>query len=81
MLVNTHQGNGSPIDQVFLDFDPVPLGAASLAQVHSATLKDGRRVAIKVQRKNLSTTTKADMFALQILARAVDRAFPGSDFE
>ena len=81
LLVDGAHGDGNLIDQVFQDFDPVPLGAASLAQVHSATLKDGRRVAIKVQRKNLSTTTKADMLALQILARAVDRAFPGSGFE
>ena len=39
---------GEPLDTIFSDFDDEPLGAASIAQVHAATLLDGRRVAVKV---------------------------------
>lgn len=37
-----------PIEEVFVSIDPVPLGSASLAQVHKGVLKDGSVVAIKV---------------------------------
>jgi predicted unusual protein kinase regulating ubiquinone biosynthesis (AarF/ABC1/UbiB family) len=81
LCIDRSENGGSLMEQVFQDFNPVPLGSASLAQVHAATLKDGRRVAIKVQRKHLGITTKADMIALHVLSRAIDRAFPGSGFE
>lgn len=74
-------GKECKIDDIFREIDPIPLGSASLAQVHAATLKDGRRIALKVQRPNLDYTTKADMVALKSLSRAVERAFPGSGFE
>lgn len=41
------------ISKAFLDFEPVPLAAASLGQVHAATLRDGRRVVVKVQRPGI----------------------------
>lgn len=66
---------------VFDEIEPVPLGSASLAQVHSATLKGGRKVALKVQRPNLDASTKADMVALTLLSRAVERSFPGTGFD
>jgi aarF domain-containing kinase len=69
------------IDQIFDEIKERPLGSASLAQVHAATLKDGRRVALKVQRPNLNRTTMADLLALSILSKAVERAFPGSNFD
>jgi predicted unusual protein kinase regulating ubiquinone biosynthesis (AarF/ABC1/UbiB family) len=81
LCISRSEKGSSLIEQVFQEINPVPLGSASLAQVHAATLKDGRRVAIKVQRKHLATTTTADMIALHVLSRAIDRAFPGSGFE
>src|SRR5919204_240363 len=41
---------GLSLEKLFLDFDPIPLAAASIGQVHCATLPNGRRVAVKVQR-------------------------------
>lgn len=67
--------------QAFSEIDPVPLGSASLAQVHKATLQDGREVAIKIQRPNLDKTLRADMLALSLLSKAVEQAFPGAGFD
>jgi hypothetical protein len=67
--------------RVFRDIDPIPLGSASLAQVHAATLHDGRRVAIKVQRPNLDVITRADIVALSLLSKAIEMSFPGTGFD
>jgi ubiquinone biosynthesis protein len=39
---------GRPLEEIFSEIDPVPIGSASLAQVHKAKLLDGTKVAIKV---------------------------------
>ena len=52
---------GRPADEVFAHIDPKPLGSASLAQVHRATLKTGEDVAIKVQRPGVRETMAQDV--------------------
>ena len=47
------QGLERPVDQLFSEIDPEPVGAASIAQVHRAVTTDGRLVAIKVLRPNI----------------------------
>ena len=54
---------GAPTDEVFASFDPKPLGSASIAQVHKATLQDGTVVAVKVRRPGVVDTVARD-FAL-----------------
>lgn len=64
---------GVRIRQAFGSFDEVPLGSASLAQVHRATLRDGRPVAVKVQRPGIAESVREDLDALSRLAGHADR--------
>lgn len=57
----------------YATFDEKPLGAASLGQVHAATLRDGRKVAVKVQRPEALDAVRADLDALRSIAGTIDR--------
>jgi ubiquinone biosynthesis protein len=63
---------GQPADEVFAEFAPEPIAAASIAQVHRATLRDGRSVAVKVQRPGIREIFAADMRLIRLLARLID---------
>ena len=56
------------LKQVFIDFDVNPLGSASIAQVHKATLKDGRQIVVKVQRPGIYEMMERD---ISLIRRAV----------
>ena len=64
---------GSPLERCFRRFDPDPIGAASVAQVHRAELPDGTPVAVKVQYPGLEASLPADLAlvraGLRLLAR------------
>ena len=64
---------GAPPDALFASFDHEPLGAASLAQVHRATLPDGSEVVVKVQRPNVQAMVRADLGNMEDLARQAER--------
>jgi predicted unusual protein kinase regulating ubiquinone biosynthesis (AarF/ABC1/UbiB family) len=64
---------GVRISKAFAHFEERPLGCASLAQVHRATLRDGRMVAVKVQRPGIVDVVRADLDALAGLAGKADR--------
>lgn len=55
--------------QIFLSIDRQPLGSASIAQVHKAILKNGKKVVIKVQRRNIKETMIAD---IRVLKKALE---------
>lgn len=59
---------GRPIDEVFTSFDKVPLAAASIAQVHCATLLTGEEVVVKVQRPTIRTQVHRDLKVMAWLA-------------
>lgn len=68
-----------PIDALFDDFDETPLASASIAQVHTATLKaNGQAVVIKVIRPEIDTVIDADLRLMQALAHWVARLIPQS---
>jgi predicted unusual protein kinase regulating ubiquinone biosynthesis (AarF/ABC1/UbiB family) len=60
--------------KLFVEFDREPLGSASLAQVHRAVLRDGREVAVKVQRPGIADQVRADLDVLAGLADKADTA-------
>ncbi len=60
---------GEECQTIFASIEEQPLASASLAQVHAATLGDGREVVVKVQRPDVATTVETDLEILAILAR------------
>ncbi len=52
---------GMSVEEAFLSFDDQPIASASLAQVHKAVLKDGRKVAVKIQKPNIKKQFGPDM--------------------
>ena len=68
----------APSTAIFATFDDVPIAAASLAQVHGATLPDGRRVAVKVQVPGIEDVIAADIAALRAITSAIGE-LPGVD--
>ncbi|HWA25830.1 MAG TPA: AarF/ABC1/UbiB kinase family protein [Lacunisphaera sp.] len=67
---------GVRISKAFTRFDPEPIAAASLGQVHYAELRDGRKVVVKVQRPNVREQVGKDFEALGGLAAALDAHTP-----
>lgn len=57
-----------PLHEVFRSIDPVPIAAASIAQVHRAVLRSGQTVAVKVQRPGINTLVRRDLRVLAWLA-------------
>ena len=64
--------------EVFAEFDPVPLAAASIAQVHRATLKDGTRVVVKMRRPGIESMIQADLRIMDHAARLLESEVPDS---
>jgi ubiquinone biosynthesis protein len=73
-----HEELDLPIDEVFEEFEPIPLGSASIAQVHRAILKNGQRVAVKLQRRGIEKKIRSDIHILYSLAQLFEgRNIPG----
>lgn len=72
---------GAELDQFFEGFEQEPLAAASIAQVHRATLRSDegpRDVVVKVQRPGISETIESDLDLLHMLATLIERTIPES---
>lgn len=70
---------GTELEAVFEDFNPEPLAAASIAQVHRARLRteDGlKEVVVKVQRPEIASTIESDLNLLHLLATLLERTIP-----
>ncbi len=66
-------GLGADVDDVFASFDRTPLAAASIAQVHAATLGKGDRVVLKVRRPDIEMVVAWDLDIVDRLARRLWR--------
>lgn len=67
---------GAPLTDLFSSFSETPLAAATIAQVHEATMKSGRHVAVKVQRPGLKAMIATDIAVLTYLIRLGENLFP-----
>ena len=67
---------GAPLTKLFSAFSETPLAAATIAQVHEATLHDGRHVAVKVQRPGLKRMISKDIAALTYLVKLGEGLIP-----
>ncbi|MBA2653576.1 MAG: ubiquinone biosynthesis regulatory protein kinase UbiB [Gammaproteobacteria bacterium] len=65
-----------PIEEVFASFDPIPLASASIAQVHAATLLNGKKVVIKIVRPNIDKIIRRDIGLLYSMAALTEKFVP-----
>jgi aarF domain-containing kinase len=71
---------GRPLETIFSEFNPTPIAAASLAQVHAARTIDGRRCAVKVQYPRIEAVVDADLRNLGFTLRLLAWLEPDFDF-
>jgi len=71
---------GNTLERLFLEFDPIPVAAASIGQVHRAVLPNGREVAVKVQRPGAPRQIEADVALLHQAAKLVNERVRALDF-
>jgi ubiquinone biosynthesis protein len=71
---------GQPIERLFTEFEEKPLAAASIGQVHRATLPNGRRVVVKVQRPNAPRQIEADLSLMYQAAKLAKERIRALDF-
>ncbi|KIP08381.1 hypothetical protein PHLGIDRAFT_69413 [Phlebiopsis gigantea 11061_1 CR5-6] len=72
---------GKPMDELFLEFDPEPVGVASLAQVHKAVLREtAQQVAVKLQHPHLAEFCDIDMEMVEVSLGWIKSLFPEFEF-
>ncbi len=72
-LAEIEMAYGRPVNQVFAEFNPIPVASASIAQVHFAVLPDGTEVAVKILRPNMLPVIAHDLALLDTLAGLLER--------
>jgi len=72
---------GRPPEQAFANWDPEPIAAASIGQVHRAITRDGQAVAVKVQYPGIAETIAADLDNVALLRRMLRMTAPNQDVE
>ena len=70
---------GLPPDRAFATWDPIPIAAASIGQVHRAMTHDGQAVAVKVQYPGVDAAVQADLETSDLLSQAMRLIFPNLD--
>jgi predicted unusual protein kinase regulating ubiquinone biosynthesis (AarF/ABC1/UbiB family) len=70
---------GAPPEQLFLEWDPVPIASASIGQVHRGITRDERAVAVKVQYPGVDEAIRSDLENAGVLFGVVGMMFPGLD--
>ena len=66
------------LSESFADFNETPVAAASMAQVHYATLHDGTKVAVKIRRPGIESVIDSDISVMEIMVKLLDRYIPAA---
>jgi ubiquinone biosynthesis protein len=72
---------GRPLAELFASFGETPLAAASIGQVHRATMHDGTAVAVKVQRPGIGVRVRTDLELLGLFVKSLEPSLPEGDYE
>jgi len=75
-IATIERGLGKPVSELFARFEATPLASASVAQVHEATLHNGREAVVKVIRPGIEPVIRQDIALMFTLARLVARYLP-----
>ena len=67
---------GKDIDEIFSTFEKNPVASASISQVHKATLKDNKKVAVKIQRPNVRKIMETDIEIMFYVAKLLEKHMP-----
>ena len=70
---------GAPPERIFKEWDPLPIAAASIGQVHRAITADGQAVAVKVQYPGIAETIAADLGNVALIRSLLKMAVPSQD--
>ena len=81
VLLRQQLRDKSTLEQTFSTINPEPVAAGSIGQVHRATLKDGREVALKIQRPGIDSIINQDIALIKGLAELVSISDLASDFD
>jgi len=65
---------GRPVNEIFAELDPKPIGSASIGQVHGARLRDGRKVVVKVQHPGIESRIRGDLDILEKIAELAEKS-------
>lgn len=72
---------GAPLSDLFAEFEETPIAAASIGQVHRAVKRDGKVVAVKVQRPGIGPRVEADLGLLEVFIGSMEDSLPDADYE
>lgn len=72
---------GKSLKDMFAEFDPQPIAAASIGQVHQAVLPTGQKVAVKIQRPGLEHIIDLDMALLKLFTNSIASMLPPTDLD
>ena len=72
---------GETLDNLFAEFNPEPIAAASIGQVHQALLPNGQKVAVKIQRPGLEHIIDLDMTLLKLFTNSIASMLPPTDLD
>ena len=79
MIIETELG--TPLGNIFKDFEEAPLASASIGQVHRARLADGEEVVVKIQRPDIRKTVEVDLEIMLHLATLMERHLAGWEIQ